>query len=89
MKVSFFILILLGMMSCSSDETDTPMDTILEDKSIYFPPINSNTWETVSISELNWNENQLQPLLDYLEEKTPKALSFFIMVKSLQALKTT
>ena len=72
MKVSFFILMLLGIMSCSSDEADTPIDIIPEDTRFYFPPINSNTWETISISELNWNENQLQPLLDYLEEKNTK-----------------
>ncbi len=44
---------------------------------MYFPPINSDTWETKSISDLNWNETQLQPLLDYLEEKNTK--SFMVL----------
>jgi CubicO group peptidase (beta-lactamase class C family) len=42
-------------------------------EAIYFPPLNSNTWDTKTISELNWNEAQLQPLLDFLEEKNSKS----------------
>lgn len=65
----FVLMILISLMSCSSD--NTPID---ENPSniLYFPPVSSNTWETVSISELGWNENQLQPLLDYLETKNTK-----------------
>ena len=61
--------------SCSSDDsTAEPEQTIDE---LYFPPLNSDTWETKSISELSWNENELQPLLDFLEEKNSKS---FIML---------
>jgi CubicO group peptidase (beta-lactamase class C family) len=44
---------------------------------IYFPALNSDVWETKSLSDLNWNENQLTPLLDFLEEKNTK--SFIIL----------
>jgi CubicO group peptidase (beta-lactamase class C family) len=44
---------------------------------IYFPPNNSVIWETKSISDLKWNPNGLQPLLDYLESKNTK--SFIIL----------
>jgi CubicO group peptidase (beta-lactamase class C family) len=44
---------------------------------IYFPPNNSAIWETKSISDLGWNTNRLQPLLDYLESKNTK--SFIIL----------
>jgi CubicO group peptidase (beta-lactamase class C family) len=44
---------------------------------IYFPPNNSAIWETKSISDLGWNQNRLQPLLDYLELKNTK--SFIIL----------
>jgi CubicO group peptidase (beta-lactamase class C family) len=46
---------------------------------MYFPPSDgSNTWETKSVSDLGWNQNAVQPLLDYLELKNSK--SFIIMV---------
>lgn len=66
-----FIAILV--LNCSSNGTnDTPQET-----EIYFPPINSEIWETKTPAELGWNENQLQPLLNYLEEKNTK--SFLIL----------
>ncbi len=79
MKPTIFRLLvfsILALMNCSSSNTDVPIDTPQENE-IYFPPNDSHTWETVSISELGWNESQLQPLLDYLEEKNTK--SFIIL----------
>jgi CubicO group peptidase (beta-lactamase class C family) len=64
------------MLSCSNDN-DTSTEQEPQDEAIYFPPLNSDTWETKTISELNWNANQLQPLLDYLEEKNSK--SFIVL----------
>lgn len=49
----------------------------IETNSTYFPPINSDVWETKSITDLNWTESELQPLLDYLEEKNTK--SFMVL----------
>ncbi|MFB3387827.1 serine hydrolase domain-containing protein [Flavobacterium sp. LAR06] len=69
------ILILLLCASCSKeDNNSTPTPT----QSMYFPPLTGNTWETVSISDLKWNQNAVQPLLDYLELKNSK--SFIILV---------
>lgn len=62
-----YIAFLLNFTCSSQDDINSP-----EAEAIYFPPLNSDTWERKSISELNWNENQLQPLLDYLEEKNSK-----------------
>jgi CubicO group peptidase (beta-lactamase class C family) len=46
---------------------------------MYFPPNDgSTTWESKSIADLNWNQNAVQPLLDYLELKNTK--SFIILV---------
>lgn len=72
MKTSLFIcaLLMIGMVSCSYDSSSSDIEPTPE--SIYFPPLNSNIWETVTPSELGWNENQLQPLLNYLEEKHSK-----------------
>lgn len=72
-KIYIAISVVLVLFNCSSNE---PIIEPISD-TIYFPPINSDTWETVLPSELGWNENQLQPLLDFLEEKNTK--SFIIL----------
>ncbi|RED44038.1 CubicO group peptidase (beta-lactamase class C family) [Winogradskyella eximia] len=77
MKHIYFIFLcssLLINFSCASDDSN---DEDIVDESIYYPPINSDTWETKSMAELNWNDNALQPLLDFLEEKNTK--SFMIL----------
>ncbi|NHN25117.1 serine hydrolase [Flavobacterium jejuense] len=44
---------------------------------MYFPPNDATTWETKTIASLNWNQNNVQDLLDYLETKNSK--SFIIL----------
>jgi len=63
------IFSLFVLTICSSNNSDNSRDGIPMDNEIYFPPINSDVWQTASITNLGWNENQLQSLLDYLEEK--------------------
>lgn len=77
MKPTFYIsiLFLFAIFSCSSNETTEDQEPINED--IYFPSLTSDTWETKSISDLSWNESELQPLLEFLEEKNTK--SFIIL----------
>ncbi|MEP1489262.1 MAG: serine hydrolase [Algibacter sp.] len=71
----FAVFLMISFFGCSSDDTETIPETDTE--TIYFPPINSDTWETKSISDLGWNESQLQPLLDFLEINGSK--SFMIL----------
>ncbi|MEN3322549.1 serine hydrolase [Mariniflexile soesokkakense] len=68
MKRLYFLLfiVIVTLFNCSKDE---PAET----ETLYFPSINSNAWETKSITDLGWNENELQPLLDFLEEKNTKS----------------
>lgn len=44
----------------------------------YFPPTLGNEWNTTPISELGWCEDQLPPLMNYLEESGTKG---FIVLK--------
>jgi len=67
-------IVMLSFFNCSKDE---PIDTKPNDDAIYFPPLNSDTWETESMTDLGWNETELQPLLSFLEEKNTK--SFMIL----------
>ncbi|PJE43930.1 MAG: serine hydrolase [Flavobacterium sp.] len=62
--------------SCNSDSDGETEPT---PEAMYFPPSDgSNTWESKSVADLNWNQNAVQPLLDYLELKNTK--SFIILV---------
>lgn len=69
-------LVTLCFFSCSSEDDDTPQ-IITPENDIYFPPINSNEWETKTIASLGWNQSELQTLLNFLEEKNSK--SFMIL----------
>lgn len=75
------IVILLLLMSCSKNELTTLNNPEVEQETntIYFPPLNSNDWETISPNDLNWNANNLQPLLNFLDEKNTK--SFIVLYK--------
>ena len=79
MKLPKIVLLFFGLLtivSCSGDN-DSSNDSDPQNETIYFPPLNSDTWETKSISELDWNDAELQPLLDYLENKNTK--SFMVL----------
>ena len=77
LKPVLYLLIILLAYNCNTDATIIQDDIDQEIGSVYFPPINNTNWETKSVTDLNWNENQLQPLLDFLEIKNTK--SFIIL----------
>ena len=78
-----FILILsTSFIACSSDTDSTITDDSNEELSaleLYFPPLNSNDWESIALSELKWDELAVQPLYNLLAEKNTKA---FIILKN-------
>jgi CubicO group peptidase (beta-lactamase class C family) len=76
-KTTTFIAFVLLLMSCSSEPTEATTTVTTQDK-IYFPPMNSTTWETKTVASLGWKPAAVQPLLDYLELKNTK--SFIILV---------
>lgn len=70
----YFLIVLLLVSSCT--KKDRPIEAATD--SMYFPSIGSNEWETKSISSLNWNNNAVQALKDFLVQKNTK--SFMILV---------
>lgn len=76
-----FLFIILLFLSCSKDlENALENDTTTSDETgLYFPPIETSEWETISTTDLNWNINGEQPLQDFLEEKNTDA---FIILKN-------
>ena len=78
--VSLLALWCLVGTSCSKDKNNVIIEEEQQPEAVdlYFPPLNSSTWETTSINELEWNTAGEQALLDFLEEKNTKA---FILLK--------
>ncbi|MDC6405634.1 MULTISPECIES: serine hydrolase domain-containing protein [Maribacter] len=77
MKHMYLLLVLvLGMAASCSSSDDGPIAP--PNQTLYFPPIGSNTWETVTPSSLQWDESQLDPLKDFLIQANSK--SFMILV---------
>ncbi|TBN04855.1 class C beta-lactamase-related serine hydrolase [Hyunsoonleella flava] len=77
MKTKIFLLLLFLSIAFGCSSNDTNGDIQQPDESVYFPPINSDTWETKSIDDLSWNQDALVNLLDFLDEKNTK--SFIIL----------
>lgn len=61
MKKYFLLLLFAGMIGCISAQ------------SLYFPPLNGNSWDTVSPVSLGWCPDKINVLYDYLEDKNSKA----------------
>lgn len=74
-KYIFPILIFISFFGCSSTNEEINKTPI---ESTYFPPLTGEIWETKTIADLNWNQEAVQPLLDFLEIKSTK--SFIILV---------
>ncbi len=82
MKKILPLLFATVLTSCSSqteevtseeNNNEGPSETAL-----YFPPKNSETWETISVESLGWNASAEQELFSFLEERNTEA---FIILK--------
>lgn len=73
--------LLMIFISCSTDTNDEIIitdDDVIIDEGLYFPPLNSSTWETTSLSELGWNANALNELKTFLADSNTES---FIVLK--------
>lgn len=78
-KYLFLMSITFLAFGCSNSDTIVQPPTNPADEAMYFPPNDgSSVWENKSIASLGWNQNAVQPLLDYLQLKNSK--SFMILV---------
>ena len=76
---SLICLIFFLFIGCknSSDITDTTDNPQAPNENIYFPPNNSDTWETRDLNSLGWHSSAVQPLYDYLQLKN--TVSFIVL----------
>ncbi|MBS3999244.1 MAG: serine hydrolase [Desulfobulbaceae bacterium] len=65
MKTLIFILLIFGASCLNAQE-------------IYFPPLLGNSWDTLTPSQLDWDESKLPALYEFLDENNTKA---FILLK--------
>ncbi|CAM4189405.1 serine hydrolase [Zobellia roscoffensis] len=76
-------ILLLVLGSCSKDTTkiepEAETKVEIEPQGVFFPEVGSASWETVTPELLNWNEENLPDLYDYLETKNTKG---FIILKN-------
>ncbi|WP_026451690.1 serine hydrolase domain-containing protein [Aequorivita capsosiphonis] len=77
MKPSILILFILFAFFSGCSQSDETTETSAT--SLYFPPIDSAAWETLSPEALNWNTEFLPELKTYLAEKNTDA---FIILKN-------
>ena len=77
MKTSIYFLAFILLFTCSSNDDRNSDNNPIEDIEIYFPPNNSDLWETESASDLGWNSDEIEPLINFLDEKNTK--SFIIL----------
>lgn len=82
-KILFVFIMVVTVLGCSTDSENTDT-SIPEDTTAYFPPLASDEWETITPKELDWDEDEIQPLLDYLKSKGTKA--FLILKDGRMAL---
>ncbi|MBF6609490.1 MAG: serine hydrolase [Flavobacterium sp.] len=76
MRIISFLALPLLILACSNSDESPTIPTVPAEE-MYFPPLSNNAWETKSPTDLNWNESEIQPLLDYLELKNTK--SFMVL----------
>lgn len=73
--VCFVLIICSSSAKLTEHTTSKPIPAIKE--AMYFPPFNSDTWETKSVASLGWRQDKVQDLLDYLQTKNSR--SFMIL----------
>ncbi|WP_395054545.1 serine hydrolase domain-containing protein [Flavobacterium sp.] len=75
-KIICLLFLSIVIFACTETDCGCAAPPI---EAMYFPPIDGSTaWETNTIANLGWNQNAVQPLLDYLELKHSK--SFIVLV---------
>ncbi|MGB5498389.1 MAG: serine hydrolase [Maribacter sp.] len=77
-SIAFLSIIFVVVIGCSNDsdniEKEMPIPT-----GMYFPPLDGETWETVTSSQLQWNTENEEALYEYLETTNTKG---FIILKN-------
>ena len=66
MKLLYLLLIAIVLQSCNKD--DGFIDELINEQNLYFPPIDSDNWDSETIESLGWNESATNDLYDFLSQ---------------------
>jgi CubicO group peptidase (beta-lactamase class C family) len=80
LKTLLFVYACFTLTSCNQDDAsgENPQnENPSSAEAMYFPPSDSDAWETKSLSSLGWHQDKVQDLLNYLQQKNSK--SFMIL----------
>ena len=71
--IFLYVLTFLICLGCSTDENN-PINPEIDPvpAGMYFPPLVTNDWETVTPAQLEWDEAKTEDLFDYLASKKTK-----------------
>ncbi len=71
----YLILLIVGacLSACNSDNPTPDIDSG-ENTELYFPPLNSEEWETIDIESLNWNTSIISELDDFVDNTNTHGL---------------
>lgn len=78
MIMKYLIIMVLAFFLFACNKEDDNTITPPEESSLYFPPLNSDEWESTLPNELGWNASEIDELLTYLENNNTRA---FILLK--------
>lgn len=76
--MKYLALIILAFLLFGCNKEDDKIVNPTEESRLYFPPLNSDEWESTSPVELAWQSPELGGLLTYLENNNTRA---FIVLK--------
>ena len=76
MKTILIFLFAVSAFSCNSSDDDATGAP--DDVSLYFPPLTGSEWETQSMTDLGWNPEELDPLLEFLEASHSRSLIILV-----------
>ena len=77
-SIAFPSLIFILIIGCSND-SDNIENEIPVPSGMYFPPLEGDTWETLTSSQLQWNTENEEELYEYLQSTNTKG---FIILKN-------
>ena len=73
--VLFLFCVTFTFIACEKNEDNPP---VVIDEKLYFPPVNSDTWQTTDPADLNWNTEAIPDLITLLKNGGTRA---FIVLK--------
>ncbi len=73
-KISYVFLLACCFLACDQ----SPIEETTIDRSLYFPPNDGISWETIDPNSLDWQIDQIPNLLDYLAANNTRA---FLVLK--------